>query len=288
MLLFSCDSGFYGDFEIDLNEYENGVVFKGAGSLKEIRTEILYIPETMYGFPVVEIGKSSGEIFSKKVVVPKSVEKIGEYSFNSNYKTLETLVILSDKLNTIECTSWKDSWTGTLSTIILCATTPPTIHSGYFNNGRMFYVPDESLYSYQTAYPRNVSSFLPISEYDGDLSYSNINKPNWDYKIDSGSPSWYYYDVRSENGIDIMLANGVFHSEIYRVSESKKNLYFNFIYNPNTIICDLEISSKDDKPIVLPEPSYYYTSRIYVYSETPVKIMYSGRDYPGHEMKKIN
>ena len=38
MLLFSCDSGFYGDFEIDLNEYENGVVFKGAGSLKEIRT----------------------------------------------------------------------------------------------------------------------------------------------------------------------------------------------------------------------------------------------------------
>lgn len=277
----------YGDFVFQYDKEMDGVYFGGVDYGKKIRDEVFFIPEKIYGLDVVGISAEgtgylgTGYLDSKTIVIPKSVVKSISCFSNLYYKNLETLVILADKLNTIG--EYHGSWTEKLNTVILCATTPPTIHG--FNNERMFYVLDDSLYSYQTAYPRNALNFLPMSEYRGNLSKFNIDKPNWNYEIETHSPSWYYYDVYNRWNTEVILTNGVFHSEVYPVSG--KNLYLNLAYKPNTIICDLEIFSEDDKPIVFPEPNDNY-SRIYVYSETPVKIMYSDGDYPGYEITKIN
>ena len=274
----------YGDFVFQYDKEMDGVYFEGVDYGKKIRDEVFFIPEKIYGLDVVGISaKGTGYLDSKTIVIPKSVVKSISYFSNTYYKNLETLVILADKLNTIG--EYYGSWTEKLNTVILCATTPPTIYG--FNNERMFYVPDDSLYSYQTAYPNDALNFLPISEYIDDLSKFNIDKPNWNYEIETHSPSWYYYDVYKgySSRVSIILTNGVFHSQPYYVSD--KNVYLNLAYKPNTIICDLEIFSEYDKPMVFPEPNDNY-SRIYVYSETPVKIMYSDGDYPGYEMTKIN
>lgn len=231
----------YGDLVFQYDSEMDGVYFGGVAAGKKIDDEVFFIPEKIYGLDVVGISNASyGYLNSKTIVVPKSVVKDICNLSDTYYKNLETLVILADKLNTIG--EYYGSWTKKLNTIILCVTTPPESIYGLFNNGRIFYVPDDSLYSYQTTYQNNALNFLPISEYSGDLSYLNVNKPNFNYEIDSDSSAWYYYDVST--GSSIVLTNGVFHSEIYPISASDENLYFNFIYNPNTIICGLEISSK--------------------------------------------
>lgn len=272
----------YGDFVFQYDKEMDGVYFGGVDYGKKIRDEVFFIPEKIYGLDVVGISdKGTGYIDSKTIVIPKSVVK--EFSISSYYcQKLETLIILSEEFFDFKY-KYSYSYHKKLNTIILCAKTPPTGIPFYDN--RVFYVPDKSLHSYQTAYPRNALNFLPISEYVDDLSKFNIDKPDWNYEIERLSPSWYYYDVNTWNRVDIILTNGVFHSEVYPVSG--KNLYLNFAYKPNTIICDLEIYSEDDKPMIFPEPGDHY-SRIYVYSETPVNIMYSDGDYPGYEMTKIN
>lgn len=275
----------YGNLVFQYDSEMDGVYFGGVADGGKIKDEVFFIPKKIYGLDVVGISDAGkGYLDSKTIVVPKSVVKSISCFPNTYYKNLETLVILADKLNTIG--KYHGSWADKLNTIVLYATTPPTIY-GCFNNERMFYVPDDSLYSYQTAYPNDALNFLPISEYRDDLSKFNIDKPNWNYEIETHSPSWYYYDVYKgySSRVSIILTNGVFHSQPYYVSD--KNVYLNLAYKPNTIICDLEIFSEYDKPIVFPEPNDNY-SRIYVYSETPVKIMYSDGDYPGYEMTKIN
>lgn len=274
----------YGDLVFQYDSEMDGVYFGGVADGKKINDDVFFIPEKIYGLDVVgisDVGK--GYLNSKTIVVPKSVVKNISIFFQTHYKNLETLVILSDKLDTLK--KYYSHIQDNINTIILFSKIPPTINS-FSNNGLRFYVPDDSLYLYQTTYPRSYAlNFLPISEYGDDLSKFNIDKPNWNYEIETHSSSWYYYDVYKNS--EVILTNGVFHSEPYSVSLSDKNVYLNFIYKPNTIICDLEIYSEDDKPMIFPELGDYY-SRIYVYSETPVKIMYSDGDYPGYEMTKIN
>lgn len=282
----------YGNIVFQYDSEMDGVYFGGACSGAEINNKVFFIPEKIYGLNVVGISHvGRGDINSKIIVVPKSVVK--EISICSScYEKLETLVILSEEsFTSLSFKYLNGSFSPSpeeLNTIILCAKTPPTELS--FKNDCVFYVPDKSLYLYQKAYPRHALYFFPISEYSGNLSLSkfNIDKPNWNYEIEMFSPSWYYYDVYTKDKISIILTNGVFRSKVYPVSG--ENLYLNFVYKPNTIICDLEISSEDDKPVIFPEPKDNY-SRIYVYSETPVKIVTQSSGsytFPGYEMTKIN
>lgn len=187
-----------------------------------------------------------------------------------HYKNLETLIVLSEELQEIGDTRFFDSTK--LKTIILCAITPPNIAQSCFKEGLTFYVPDDSLYLYQTTYPNYGLNFLPISEYSGDfdLLELNIEKLGWNFEINRISPAWYYYDVSTWNSCDIVLTNGCFHSEIFPVTN--KNHYLSFTYKQNTIICDLKNSLQNDKPAISPEPGDH-CSRIYVYTETPLKII---------------
>lgn len=290
VLFFNCSQGNYGNFLISFNAYNSGVIFEGVNT--DVNTETFYIPETVYGIPVVGIGCSSdsvGEIITKRVVIPQSVVEIRDFAFeSSSYPNLEEIIIKGDiqdlKPNAFNSTK--------ATKVVFSSTNIPPSTSLLVASNYIFYVPDESLYLYQTTYAKKALQFFPISEYSGDLSTVNIDKPDWNYEIEKLSPSWYYCDVskNTSNIANIVLTNGVFHSKPYSVSSSDKNVYLNFIYKPNTIICNLEIYSEDGNPMVFPEPNDNY-SRIYVYSETPVKIIRQSAGsytYPGYEMTKIN
>ncbi|MBD5410064.1 MAG: hypothetical protein HDR53_03140 [Treponema sp.] len=292
-LFFNCSQGNYGNFLFSFNDYNSGVIFEGVDA--DVKTETFYIPETVYGIPVVEIKESIGKIYTKKVVLPNSVVEIGYKVFKSDsYPNLEEIIIKGD-IQYLETNAF-DSTKATK--VVFASTNIPPSTSLSVTSNCIFYVPDESLYLYQTTYAKKALQFFPISEYSGNLSTVNIDKPDWNYEIEKLSPSWYYYDasIPTYTGVNIVLTNGVFHSEPYHVSYvSNRTVYLNFIYKPNTIICDLKLSSENDKPTALPNSSDY--SRIYVYSETPVKIIRQSNGsytsdgsytYPGYEMTKIN
>ena len=175
-LFFNCSQGNYGNFLVSFNDYKSGVIFKGVDA--EVNTETFYIPETVYGIPVVGIKefdeRNDKKIYAKTVVLPKSITSIGKYSFSLRYyPSLKTIIIKG----TIEDLS-EDAFSSsnTSHTIVFLSTTePPKIshNSGTLCNPKnlKFYVPDESVDRYKKVADCSgyASSIYPLSEYPGTL-----------------------------------------------------------------------------------------------------------------------
>lgn len=172
-LFFNCSQGNYGNFLVSFNDYKSGVIFKGVDA--EVNTETFYIPETVYGIPVVGIKefdeRNDKKIYAKTVVLPKSITSIGEYSFSHTcYPSLKNIIIKGniEDLDAEAFYALNDSYT-----IVLLSTTPPKvseIKKDYYQSLK-FYVPDESVDKYKkaTGWSRFASHIYPLSEYSGTL-----------------------------------------------------------------------------------------------------------------------
>lgn len=176
VLFFNCSqSGNYGNFVVSFNDYNSGVIFEGVDA--DVRTETLYIPETVYGIPVVGIERlkwNSKKIYAKTVVLSKFITSIGKYSFEAdNYPSLKTIIIKGtiEDLNEDAFSSSKAFYT----IVFLSTIEPPKIshnsHTLCNSENLKFYVPDESVDKYKkaTVWSNLAASIYPLSKYPGTL-----------------------------------------------------------------------------------------------------------------------
>lgn len=190
-LLFGCVDGvdselkWYGNLLFEFNDNRDGLIFAGCGT--EERLRVLYVPETVYGIPVVGIKgrsdlKSYGvyppsekDIYAEKIILPDSVTQIGYKSFYSdNYPSLKTIIIKGIVKDLNEYAFYCGSDSDTLLTLVLLSTTvPPKVSSIYRSEKQnlKFYVPDESVTIYKQAdgWSGYASSIYPLGEYKDNL-----------------------------------------------------------------------------------------------------------------------
>lgn len=170
-LFFNCSQGNYGNFLVSFNDYNSGVIFEGVDA--DAKTETFYIPETVYGIPVVGIKKlewPSKEIYAKTVVLSKFITSIGKYSFSpSHYPYLKTIIIKGN-IEDLDAEAFSSS-EASYTIVFLSTTEPPKIshnnHTLYNSENLKFYVPDESVERYKkaTVWSNQASSIYPLSEY---------------------------------------------------------------------------------------------------------------------------
>ena len=172
-LFFNCSQGNYGNFLVSFNDYNSGVIFEGVDA--DAHTETLYIPETVYGIPVVGIKKfderNDKKIYAKTVVLPKSITSIGECSFSSRYYPSLKIIIIKGVIEDLDAKAFYEF--DVSYTIALLSTTPPKVSEIERANYQSlkFYVPDESVDKYKkaTGWSKFASSIYPLSEYPGTL-----------------------------------------------------------------------------------------------------------------------
>ena len=171
-LFFNCSQGNYGNFLVSFNDYNSGVIFEGVDA--DAHTETLYIPETVYGIPVVGIKKlewPSKEIYAKTVVLSKFITSIGKYSFSSRYYPSLKIIIIKGVIEDLDAKAFYEF--DVSYTIVLLSTTPPKVSEIERANYQSlkFYVPDESVDKYKkaTGWSKFASSIYPLSEYPGTL-----------------------------------------------------------------------------------------------------------------------
>ena len=144
-LFFNCSQGNYGNFLVSFNDYNSGVIFEGVDA--DVNTETFYIPETVYGIPVVGIKEFDGykKIYAKTVVLPKSITSIGKYSFSHTYYPSLKNIIIKGNIEDLDAEAFyalNDSYT-----IVLLSTTSPKVSEikNDYCQSLKFYVPYESV-----------------------------------------------------------------------------------------------------------------------------------------------
>ena len=176
-LFFNCSQGNYGNFLVSFNDYKSGVIFKGVDA--EVNTETFYIPETVYGIPVVGIKRlewNSKKIYAKTLVLPKSITSIGKYSFEAdNYPSLKTIIIKGN-IEDLDVDAFYTPNDSSYTIVFLSTTDPPKISQNnyttlYNSRNLKFYVPDESVDKYKKATVwSNLAAYIsPLSKYSGTL-----------------------------------------------------------------------------------------------------------------------
>ena len=173
-LFFNCSQGNYGNFLVSFNDYNSGVIFEGVDA--DVNTETFYIPETVYGIPVVGIKEFDGykKIYAKTVVLPKSITSIGKYSFSHTYyPSLKNIIIKGNIEDLDGAAFYTYTPNGSSYTIVLLSTTPPKVSKIERDNYQSleFYVPDESVDKYKkaTGWSKFAASIYPLSKYPGTL-----------------------------------------------------------------------------------------------------------------------
>ena len=174
-LFFYCSQGNYGNFLVSFNDYNSGVIFEGVDA--DAKTETLYIPETVYGIPVVRIKElewNSKKIYAKTMVLSKFITSIGKYSFSSRHYPYLKTIIIKGNIEDLDSDAFSSS-DASYTIVFLSTTEPPKIsHSSYtlYNSENLkFYVPDEGVDKYKKATVwSNLAAYIyPLSKYPGTL-----------------------------------------------------------------------------------------------------------------------